>query len=623
MYVADLEADGLLDQATRVWCGVFKDVRSGRVHKFGPSQIQSMLAFMDSIDVLCMHNGIGYDLPLLKKLHNYTYTGKIVDTLLISRLQDPNRLTPVGCQGGPHSVEAWGMRFGRAKPSHEDWSQFSDEMMHRCSEDVEIQHMILGALQDESKQYGSPWIKAHALTRDVFTILQLQEEYGWQFDVPLAERYLNQLTAWIQRIDRVTEDKLPMLCVRPSKNKGEYQYYRQPFTKAGKLQHYILAWIGDDPLPIAGPFSKVEFRRVDLSKKEEVKSFLLGSGWVPQEWNHNKQGQKTSPKLSINDDFEGVQGSLGRLIAKRVVVQQRQSILTGWLSNVRPDGRISQRITGIADTSRLTHSVVVNVPGADKFFGKQMRKVFTSKPGYKIVGVDAAGCQNRMLAARVGDEAFTQTLINGKKEDKTSIHYVNQAAIKEVAGLDVSYKVCKNLNYAFMFGARDPKLAQTANVPQHYGPKIREALLGVAPGFEELVTGLTEEWRRNARKYRTDWGGVRYRDGWVKGLDGRPIFIPSEHMVLVYVLQSDEAILMQTALVMLYNWLTEKGWVHGREYGFTANVHDEIQAEVRDDLVDEYVYLATESIAQAGVALGIACPQEGSADVGDNWYETH
>ena len=50
-------------------------------------------------------------------------------------------------------------------------------------------------------------------------------------------------------------------------------------------------------------------------------------------------------------------------------------------------------------------------------------------------------------------------------------------------------------------------------------------------------------------------GQAKVKDGWITGLDGRPIFLSSEHMILVYMLQSDEAICMAGAYTMLYNRL--------------------------------------------------------------------
>ena len=385
---------------------------------------------------------------------------------------------------------------------------------------------------------------------------------------------------------------------------------------------------------VGGPFSRISFRTVDLNSGDETKAWLLKAGWIPDEWNYKKDSDgklvkgedggliKTSPKLNGDDSFNGVTGGIGRLIARRVQCRHRRSQLEGWFKRLRPDGRLPQVISGIATTGRLKHKNIVNVPGGDSFFGKWMRKCFTSKEGYVIVGTDSAGCQNRMLAARVGDEAFTKTLIEGKKSDKSSIHYVNMAALSGV-GLTVSYGQAKNLNYAFMFGASDNKLGSIINGSKEVGGRARAALLGVAPGFEELVDSLTQEWRSNAKRRTNLWGKPEYYNGWITGLDGRPIYIESEHMILVYMLQSDEAISMQYALLFLHKWCTEKGWIHGEDYGFVANIHDEYQAEVREDIADEFARLGEKAITVAGEYLGINCPQQGESDIGNNWYDTH
>jgi hypothetical protein len=47
----------------------------------------------------------------------------------------------------PHSIEAWGERFGIKKPEHEDWSQFSEEMLYRNGEDVRINVKLFELLQ--------------------------------------------------------------------------------------------------------------------------------------------------------------------------------------------------------------------------------------------------------------------------------------------------------------------------------------------------------------------------------------------------------------------------------------------------------------------------------------------
>ncbi len=59
------------------------------------------------------------------------------------------------------------------------------------------------------------------------------------------------------------------------------------------------------------------------------------------------------------------------------------------------------------------------------------------------------------------------------------------------------------------------------------------------------------------------------------------------------------------------------------DYGFVANVHDEWEVEVREELAGEYSAFAEECIAQAGRDLNVACPHIGEAATGTNWYQVH
>jgi len=172
-FIWDLESNGLLDTATTAWCGCFLNISTKEMFKFRPNEIQEMLAFMDKTDELIGHNVIGYDFPLLQKLYGYTYKGKKVDTLLMSRLLNPKRTVPPNCPNkkcGGNSVEAWGYRVGRGKVEHNDWRVFSEEMLHRCSEDVEIQLLIYNALLEEAKK--GDYSNAFPMTFKLFEYLQ-------------------------------------------------------------------------------------------------------------------------------------------------------------------------------------------------------------------------------------------------------------------------------------------------------------------------------------------------------------------------------------------------------------------------------------------------------------------
>jgi DNA polymerase-1 len=160
-------------------------------------------------------------------------------------------------------------------------------------------------------------------------------------------------------------------------------------------------------------------------------------------------------------------------------------------------------------------------------------------------------------------------------------------------------------------------------VPKQHGALISEALAEVSTAQAALVESLVKQWRSTAQLKMGQFGRPEFYSGWIRGLDGRPIFIEHEHTVLVFMLQSDEAIMMQLALVLLHNRLTELGWEWGKDFAFVANIHDEYQCEVREDLVQQYVKISNRAIVKASELLKCSVLAQGDSAVGSNWYETH
>lgn len=582
-----------------------------------------MLEYLDTVDVLIMHNGIGYDLPLLKKLYGYTFKGKVVDTLIISRLLNPKRLVPFNCPNkkvGPHSIEAWGYRVGRGKPEHNDWEVFSEAMLHRCSEDVEILELVYKALMKEAE--GKNWRNAFLLSFELFTNLQKQEEYGWLVDKDHMLRSIHQLERWIALIDRAVSPSLPLVIeVEENKVKGEYGYIKKPFLKSGAYSQSVIDWCNANSIStrsniVGAPFSRITFRKVNLNSNDETKDYLLESGWEPKEWNTNDEGIRTSAKLSKDDPFEGVNGKLGRLVAKRVQCRQRKSIIEGLLKLIRDDGAIASSVANLAETGRATHRNIVNIPGAKSFYGKQMRQIFVARPGKVIVGTDSDSCQIRMLAARMNDPAYTQAILDGKKEDGTDLHSVNQRA----AGLRTRDEA-KSFFYAFLFGAGDQKITKLTG---KNGKDLKEKFLAGLPALGNLIESLKKEWRSNAKqRFNPKFNKMEYYGGWVRGLDGRPVFIQSEHQILVYVLQSDEAIMMAKAYCLANKYIRDRGYTYGRDYGFLIWMHDEYQVECLESIKSEIKECCEVAIEDAAKFYNISCPHIGSSDFGYNWAETH
>lgn len=619
----DLEANGFLHNATKAHCGVFKDKDTGEIVKFRPHQIPEMLAFMDTIDVLIMHNELGYDLPLLRKLYGYEYRGKKVDTLVMSRLLNPKRLSPFNCPNkkAPHSIEAWGYRVGRGKPEHDDWEVFSEAMLHRCTEDVEILELVYDALMKEAK--GGKWKDAFLLSFRLFENLAKQEDYGWLVDQKHMAFCISQLTNWIRRIDAVITPNLPLILeIDETKVKGEYKHVSKPYLQSGKPSQSLCDWyartgLNPDRWPVGGPFTRINFRPTDLNSGEETKDYLLKSGWEPAEWNTNDAGERTSPKLSKDDPFEGVNGKVGKLVAKRVQCRHRRSTVEGLLKLIRPDGRISSSVNTLAATGRATHRNIVNIPKAGSFYGKQMRQIFTAGEGMVLVGTDSDSCQLRMLGGRMGSQAYIDALCNGDKSKGTDLHSLTKK-IGEIESRDLA----KNVIYCLLFGGGDDKLGKTAKKPGQ-GKQLREKLYNGFDGLAELMEMLETEWKATAKKrYNARFNRMEYYDGYITGLDGRPILVPYAHQLLVYLLQSDEAIMMTAAYNRLHKELAKK-YVWGVDYGIVCWYHDEYTIECRKEIAEDVRKISEDAIAWAGKFYNIICPHVGQGAIGKNWYAIH
>lgn len=620
--VFDIEANNLYPAVDKIWCGVFSSLDEKEVNVFEPGMLPEMLRYMDTCDVLIGHNIIDYDIPAIKKVLGYRYKGKLVDTLLMSRMLSPNRLLPVHAtnkRAGPHSLYAWGVRLGIDKPDHEDWLQYSPEMLHRCKEDVRINVKVYHALMKEAAKAGS-WRNAFLLTFKLFENLHEQEQFGWYMNQELMHENIAKLDVIMNDIDAEVIPQLPIL-VEPKeiKKNGEYGWVKRPFLKSGEPSDSTKNHFGDLPLGlVGGPFSRINLRPVDINSRNETVAFLLSVGWEPKEWNTNDEGERTSPKLSKDDPFDGVEGEVGKLVAKRVQARHRKSLITGLLALIRPDGRIGSSVAGIAVTGRMQHRNIVNIPAAKSFFGAELRSMFSCPEGKILVSTDSEGNQLRQLAARMGDAAYIEALLNGDKDKGTDLHSINQRA----AGLDTRDDA-KTFIYGFLFGAGDAKIGKIVKAGAARGKQLKEQFLEGLPALGQLLEDLRKEWRKNAKqRMNRKFGRMEYYNGWITGLDGRPIYIASEHAILVYLLQSDEAIQMSAA----YNYAIAKlkaKYDYGRQVHVVCFYHDEFTFECDIDIADNVKKITEDAIAWAGRFYKIKCPHMGKGAIGQNWYEVH
>jgi len=643
--VVDIEANGFQNTVTEVWCiSVFniktKEKETFTNHDKNHRPLRDGLELLANASQIIGHNWIAYDQVVLEKLYNFETKATLVDTFLMSQLLDFNR--KLGRVTGRHGLEFWGEHFGVQKPKQEQWLKYEPAMLNRCEQDVLINVHTYVQLMKE--------LKASKIPKDVvrreFAIAKISAEQvrnGWLIDERLAQRHVTFLKQETLRLKDKIEPLMPPIIKCPDvwvTNKEcnemlgtegvnyeeglkEGKRLRKPviprYTKAGKLHASQANWLREGNYfskfgknKVWGAYCRVDIIPAKLTQHAEVKKLLFKNGWKPTEWNTKRDVEgnyiKTSAKLT-EDSYESIKGDLGQDIALHATYQHRLNTLQnqkndekGWLGVRREDGRLEcVPFTLGTATGRMSHRNLVNVPGAGATFGKEMREVFIAPRGKVLVGCDLASAQLRLLAAAMGDESYSETVTTGKEADGTDVHTVNQKA----AGLK-SRSQAKTFIYGFLFGAGDAKIGSITGGKAKDGKALKAKFLKTFPALSKLQNKLRLDFERSGKRHIT-------------AQDGRKIQVGSEHKLLNYLLQGNEAILAKEWAIIT-DKLIKKNNIDCK---LLAIVHDEQNFECSKEDAPKLASILEKAATMAGEKLGFKCRMDGTSKIGGNWYEIH
>lgn len=425
------------------------------------------------------------------------------------------------------------------------------------------------------------------------------ERTGWPVDLHRMEEVHDNLIANMTALEDHLIPTIPMI----PKPKGTE--VKKPFKKGGDVSAIVIKHMEEFSDQVQGPFSKIEWFPINLKSDRQVKKYLLSIGWKPIEWNINKKTRTvTSPKLT-EESFYSLKSDIGQQLSLYLKLASRESLVRGLKERVWFDDkgqpRISQIISGMTPTFRCTHKGIVNIPGGDAIFGLAVRSIFVAPEGYKMLGVDAKSCQLRMLCHYMQDPIYTEAVLHGTKEAKSTIHYVNMGL---TGGMITKITQAKRFIYAFLFGGGNPMLGSILSGDKHDGKRLRDEFMTRLPTLKVLLDNLEDTWKKR---------------GYLIGLDGRKIFVRAKHMLLVYLLQGAEGILMRWSLALLCTW----GFFEKFDIHMVGFIHDEFQFYVKDDQADLAAEWVLRAIESASIHLELTVPAEGDASTGYTWKDTH
>ena len=573
--VFDIETDDV--KATKVHCIVAQNPESGEIFKFPPNKLEEGYQFLTTADRLIGHNIIGFDIPMVHKFSDVDLSDKeVIDTLVLSRLFNPTR-------DGGHGLESWGYKLGYPKIEFDDYQNYSTEMLDYCVRDVQLNTLVLNELRKESKGFSKESID---LEQDVAKIIKGQELNGFKFDMHSAQILLAELRERMQKIEDEVHTTFKPKWV-DTKQVTPYIKKDGNLSKRGLTDDEYQRCLDTEDY---SPFMRQTLQEFNLGSRKQIGEYLIDFGWKPERFTPTGQPIVDEKTLSeITHIHEA------KLIADFLLLQKRIAQVDSWVEAVQEDGRVHGFVIPNGTiTGRMTHRKpnMAQVPSVSSPYGQECRACWTVDEGNVLLGVDASGLEIRMLAHYMDDKDFIKEILDG------DIHTANQRAAK----LE-SRNQAKTFIYALMYGAGDEKLGKVVGGSTSDGKRAREHFFDNKPSFKSLRDRVQ---RAANKKY-------------LKGLDGRKLYIRNNHAALNTLLQGAGSIVMKKGLSILANRLE----LSMTPFKFVANIHDEWQIEVSECRANKVGTLAVQSIIDAGNHFNLRCPLDGEFKIGRDWSETH
>jgi DNA polymerase-1 len=582
----DLESNGLLDTIHTIWCIVCREIDTGEVLEYGPSEIKQALDLLSEADEIIGHNILDYDIPAIQIVYpGWTYKGKATDTLVLSRLiygdlfnDDAERnYDPEKFQKrlwGSHSLKAWGMRLGDFKDDYNGgWEAYSDVMLSYCVQDTKVTDTLYKKLMKTE-----PSQQSIDLEHSMAVICKEIGSNGWTFDKSKATALYALLAQKRHEIEDSLKDLFEPWTVEedfyPKRDNKTLNY------KAGEL------------------FVKSKTVYFNPGSRQHIEKCLKDKyKWKPKEYSPSGQAVINDSVLSKLHYPEA------KRLAEFFLIQKRIGMLAegngAWLKKVSPDGKLRHRLNSngcVSSRSTATSPNLQQVPSSNSLYGKECRELFGVPEGWWLCGSDLSGIEVRLLASYLhpydGGE-YAKVILEG------DVHQYNADKI------GLSRVQSKTWLYATLYGGGDRLIGAIAGGGAKKGKELKDNFDKAVPAFATLKKNL-----------RTAFGR-----GYIKALDGRKLKVRSEHRCLSQLLQSAGAIVAKQWVMMTHNQIKQK---YGADAVIVGFIHDEIQIACKTKEIAENVgNIAGRMAEETGVILGVKVRINSDYTVGRNWSETH
>ena len=600
-WAVDIETDDLNATVIHVLCA--KNLGNGETKSLTTyEEIRTFTS--DALKLGCYfiaHNGLKFDFPVLNRLTGAGIPiSRMIDTMLLSMIYNPS--LPQG-----HSLDSWATRVGLVKGDFSDFRYYTEEMLKYCQQDVDILYRIFLRLTERmrNEKFTNDGVKIEHLA---WNIIRKQQSNGFSFNVDEARKlftYLRGVEGDIRKnIYEFWPPKMELVHTFKKAHKVDGSYTKGYVDHKARFPELKI-----NPDGSYGAYDWVEFNLGSANQRVEK---LLELGWTPVEKTKSGNSWKVTDKgelvPSLVAFLEETPHEGARLLADWLTINNRATMVGTWLDAYNEKTGCIHGTLWLANTLRYRHSGpnTANIPavrvgkqgpllGEEGSYTYEARNLWTTSclTRRTLVGVDAKGIQLRVLAHYLNNPEFTKQLLEGDP------HEYN----RQLAGIGTRADA-KTFIYAFLLGAGDAKVGQIVKGTTKDGAATKKRFINNFPGLSDLLTRLK---------------GQRKRTGRIGLVDGTPVLVGSDHMVLGYLLQGDESRIMKQAKILVDREIVKRKldvlWV--------GDIHDEWQCDVLNEHVDEFISICEWGFKTAGEMFNYRIPIECDSKKGKTWASTH
>jgi hypothetical protein len=331
--------------------------------------------------------------------------------------------------------------------------------------------------------------------------LRYQEENPLTLDVQKAQECFDTLSKIIEEKTEALAEVMPKV---PDQTKRKPKNcYKQDgtYSKLGKEWFDLLKEL-KLPEDTEGEVV-VSYKQGNPQSTNQIKEWLSSLGWEPCHFKFTRNkitGEESKiPQVRYSNQSDPRKGQLTdsvlrlkdrepklELLEGLTVAQHRKSIFEGYLK-AHKDGRIVSSAGGFTNTLRLKHRApIVNLPGVDAEWGKEIRGCLVAPENMTMVGSDVSSlesCTKRHYMWEYDPEYVTEMSAEGFDEHldlakhagaitEEDLQEYKEGKRPDLKPLRSQYKAT---NYSAIYGVGSPKLARELGTTQKKAQALLDA----------------------------------------------------------------------------------------------------------------------------------------------------